>query len=157
MDLTPGQLSSLSEMGIPVWELRTEKSELETLEPSEQVLNSNFLVLIEPDSHTEQSHRLLQAMLFSIGLSPDQFVIINSDQLPQLQNTSTRQKVLLVLGEGFAQSLWGKSVGRGQSHQTVDGSISTLVSFSLDEVLASPENKAFVWQDLQLAKQVLNA
>jgi uracil-DNA glycosylase len=48
-------------------------------------------------------------------------------------------------------------VVRGQCHQTVDAPIPIIVSFSLDELLSSPENKALVWQDLLLAKQLLNA
>jgi DNA polymerase III psi subunit len=149
MDLTPSQISSLDEMGIPVWELRSEQADRET---SEQLLPCDCLVMVESLNNDKKTQHLLQAMLFSIGLSPDQFTIINSDQL---QNSATPQKLLLVLGESFAQSLWGKSVVRGQNHQTLDVAISTVVSFSLDELLASPENKALVWQDLQLAKQAL--
>lgn len=157
MDLTPRQLSSLSEMGIPVWALRSGSGAVsEDLAPNEQILDVDCFVLIEPDSHNDQRHRLLQAILFSIGLTPDQFVMINSEQLAQLQNTSTEQKVLLVFGESLAQSLWGKSVARGQVvHQIVN--VPIIVSFSLNELLLSPDNKALVWQDLLLAKQFLNA
>ena len=46
---------------------------------------------------------------------------------------------------------------RGEKHQTLDASIPTIVSYSLDELLDFPERKALVWDDLLLAKQVLNA
>lgn len=156
MDLTPGQLSSLSEMGIPVWALRNEGGTVsEDLAPSEQILDAHCFVLIEPDSHNEQLQRLLQALLFSIGLTPDQFVMINSEQLAQLQNNAKQQKVLLVFGESLALSLWGQSVVRGQVHQIIN--IPIIVSFGLNELLSSPDDKALVWQDLLLAKQLLNA
>ncbi|MBL1319812.1 MAG: DNA polymerase III subunit psi [Methylophaga sp.] len=157
MDLTPSQLSSLNEMGIPVWVLRSENIESKNNKESEQAFRSDCLVLIEADRNAQQAHRLLQAMLFSIGLSPEQFSVISSDQLAELQASTAQQKVLLVLGESFAQSLWGKTVVRGKSHQTSDTPISTVISFDLDELLSSPEKKALVWQDLLLVKQLLNA
>ncbi len=157
MDLTSGQLSSLNEMAIPVWALRTENIEQQTSDTNEQLLHSDCFILLESYSDNQQAQRLLQAMLFSIGLQPDQYVIISSDQLPQLQSLpAMQQKLLLVLGESFAQSLWGKSVMRGQIHKMLDTSIATMVSFSLDELLAAPENKALAWQDLQLVRHLLN-
>jgi uracil-DNA glycosylase len=74
-----------------------------------------------------------------------------------LQNSSDQQRLLLVFGEKLAQSLWGSSVIRGTLHKTVNSQISTVVSLSLDELIASPQNKALAWQDLQLAKQILDA
>jgi DNA polymerase III psi subunit len=157
MDLTPSQLSSLNEMGIPVWALRTANPENDTSETNQQALLTDCLVLIETHSDDQQVYRLLTAMLFSIGLHSEQFTIINSKQLSQLQSSITQQKLLLVLGEEFAQSLWGSSIVRGKSHQTLDADILTVVSYSLEELLASPDNKASVWQDLLLAKQILDA
>ncbi|MFW5425897.1 MAG: DNA polymerase III subunit psi [Methylophagaceae bacterium] len=157
MELTPSQLSSLNEMGIPVWELRTDNTEQVSNEPVALILQAECLVLLESHSNEQQVQHLLQAMLFAIGLNADQFSIISSDQLPQLQDSSVPQKLLLVFGESFAQSLWGRSAVRGTQHKMLDTQVPTIVSFSLDELLVSPENKILAWQDLQLAKQILNA
>lgn len=150
-------------MGITVWEFRTTESEqavfvdkqLASTEPSEQLLNCDWVVLIDGQNYSEQAQRLLHAMLFAIGIEQNQVVIIDSDQLAQLQNVSSQGKVLIVLGELLAQSLLGETISRDTVHQTLNPQISTVVSFSLAELLDSPENKALAWQDLQLAKRAL--
>ncbi|NOQ82029.1 MAG: hypothetical protein GQ548_05850 [Methylophaga sp.] len=163
MELTPRQLSSLKEMGIPVWEFRSTEAEqavfvdkqLASTEPSEKLLNCDWVVLIDGQNYSEQAQRLLHAMLFAIGIEQNQVVIIDSEQLTQLQNMPRQRKVLIVLSEVIAKSLLGESVIRGSVHQTLNSQISTVVSFGLDELLENPENKALAWQDLQLAKQAL--
>lgn len=157
MDLTPSQLFSLDEMGIPVWGLRSESSSETVAEFTEQSLQGECLVIVESHNNDQQTQRLLHAMLFSIGLRDKQYTVISSDQLAQIQHGSVQQKRLLVLGEELAQSLWGKSVIRGKSHQALGNSISAVVSFSLEQLLTSPEDKALAWRDLQLLKNILNA
>ena len=157
MNLTPSQLSSLNEMGIPVWALHSNTAEAEPLEPTTQLELRDCLVLVDSNSNNQQEQRLLAAMLHSIGVPKHQFTTLNPEQLPQLQTHHQQPTLLLVLGESIAQSLWGKSMIRGQEHLTLEASIPTVVSYSLDEILASPEYKARVWGDLLLAKQVLNA
>ena len=156
MELTPSQIFSLNEMGIPVWALRSEDSEYSS-DANQYVASCDCLVLIEADKQNQKISRLLRAMLFSIGLSVEHYEIINTEQLSQLQNATDQQRLLLVFGEQFAQSLWGSSVVRGTSHTTVNPQISTVLSLSLDELITSPQNKVLAWQDLQLAKQILNA
>ena len=159
MDLTPSQLSSLNEMGIPVWELRTEQFEEKqagVTQLVEPLLSCSCVVMVESWTNDEQAQRLLKAIMFAIGLSAEQFTVITPDQLEQLQEPTSKHKLLLVLGERFAQSLWGKSVTRGSPHNMLTSQISTVVSMSIDEILASPENKYLAWQDLLLAKKSLN-
>ncbi len=159
MDLTSRQLSSLNEMGIPVWEFRSNESEqaisVVEQEPSEQLLNCDWVVLIDGQNYSEQARQLLHAMLFSIGIEQNQVAIIDSDQLAQLHNVPSQNKILIVLGESLAQSLLGENVSRNAVHKTLNSQISTVVSFSLAELLVHPEKKALAWQDLQLAKQAL--
>jgi len=156
MELTPSQLSSLNDMGIPVWALRGSDSECSS--GAEQYAAScDCLVLIESHNDEQKYNRLLNAMLFAIGLKAQDYECITVDQLSQLQNTDNQKRVLLVFGEQLAQSLWGRSVIRGEPHRTVNSEISTVVSFSLNELLSSPQNKALAWHDLQLAKELLNA
>jgi len=161
MELTPGQLSSLNEMGIPVWEFRSTIAEGTTAvvdevtgqQPSEQLLNCDWVVMIDDQNYGEQAQRLLHAMLLSIGIEEQQLAIIDAKQLTQLQNIPTQRKVLIVLGCDIAKELLGESVVRGLVHKTLDSHISTVVSFALDDLLENPQNKADAWQDLQLAKQ----
>ena len=165
MDLKPGQLSALAEMGIPVWELRQQKiTELEiatghpinSAEIDQQLLQSDWLILIDKQTYNDQAQRLLQAMLSTIGLSLQTVAIVTHEQLPQLHVLSADRKVLLAFGTTARQlMLDNKSTleeSRGKAHQTLNSKLTTIVSFGLDELLERPENKILAWQDLQLAR-----
>lgn len=167
MDLTPGQLSTLTEMGIPVWELRQQKvTEFVTtsdyvtnpVEINEQLLQSDWLILIDKETYSEQAQRLLHAMLSSIGLSLQRVAIITHEQLPELQNLSAERKVLLAFGTAAAQLLLDDQLPfddcRGRTHQILASQLTTVVSFGLEDLLNNPENKVLAWQDLQLANSV---
>ena len=81
--------------------------------------------------------------------------IVSPEHWPQIRNLASQQKVLVVFGSKLAQSLLGDSAVRGAIHQTLASQLATVVTFSLDELLTSPENKALAWQDLQLAQRAL--
>ena len=158
MELNSRQLSSLNEMGIPVWKLRSQVSNdvivdtvIASQEPSEQLLRCTWVVMVDKNHH-EQAQKLLHAMLSSIAVSPDQVSLISFEQLPQLQHIEGQGKVLLVLGEEISDP----ALSRGAIHQTQAISINTVLSFSLDELLAEPEKKAEAWHDLQLAQSALS-
>ena len=158
MELNSRQLSSLNEMGIPVWKLRSQVSNdavsdnvITSQEPSEQLLRCTWIVLVDKNHH-EQSQRLLHAMLSSMAVSPEQVALISAEQLPQLQHIEAQGKVLLVLGDKVSEQV----LSRGEIHQTQAISVNTVLSFSLDELLAQPEKKAEAWHDLQLAQSVLS-
>ena len=163
MELTSRQLSSLKEMGIPVWEFRSSKSEevvpivdeVIAEQASEQLLSCDWIVMIDEQNYGEQAQRLLHAMLLSIGIEEHQLAIINAKQVSQLQNIPSLRKVLIVLGGDIAKKVLGESVVRGAVHKTLDSQISTVVSFGLDDLLENSGSKAHAWQDLQLAKQAL--
>ena len=165
MDLKPGQLSALAEMGIPVWELRqqtitelvtTTDHVISTAEIDEQLLQCDWLILIDKQTYNEQAQRLLQAMLSIIGLSLQTVAIVTHEQLPQLQHLSADQKIILAFGNTVAQLLLNEKITldafRGKTHQTLNSKLTTVVSFGLEELLNNPENKVLAWQDLQLAK-----
>ncbi len=163
MDLNSRQLSSLKEMGITVWEFRSSKPEEASIivdeviaQPaSDQLLNCDWIVMIDEQHYGEQAQRLLHAMLLSIGIEEHQLVIIDAKQISQLKNIPSQRKVLIVLGSDIAKKVLGESVVRGAVHKTLDSQISTVVSFGLDDLLENPDNKAHAWQDLQLAKRAL--
>ena len=167
MQLSPGQLSTLDLMGIPVWELRRRQSTFEipptehnidSVQPDVRIQQCDWLVVIEKNDHGAQAQRLLQAMLAAIGLSQNQFVIVAHEQLAQLQTLALDQKVVLAFGNTVARSLLGEHATvqecRGKRHQIPPSQLNTIVSFGLTELLQSPEHKALVWQDLKLAKSI---
>ena len=163
MQLTPRQLSSLNEMGIPVWEFRSTKAEktagvvaeIIVQQPSEQLLNCDWVVMIDHNHYGEQAQRLLYAMLLSMGIEEHQFAIIDVKYSVQLQNIDSKRKVLIVLGNDIAKELLGEPLVPGTIHKILNSQISTIISFSLDDLLENPQNKVHAWQDLQLAKQAL--
>ena len=166
MDLNPKQLSSLAEMGIPVWALRTkavveptivvepiaEIVDNESNEVDEQLANCQCVVVIDSQNHSEQAQTLLNAMLATIGFEQQQIAIINAEQLNQLQALPCQDKVLFVLGG----ELLDEPLARGKIHQTLPSQINTVISLSLDTLLTQTNNKAEAWQDLQLIKSALN-
>ncbi len=165
MDLKPGQLSALAEMGVPVWELRQQKSieldiatdhTINSTEIDQQLLQSDWLILIDKQTYNEQAQRLLQAMLSTIDLSLPTVAIVTHEQLSQLQHLSADQKIILAFGNKAAQLLLDEKITldacRGKTHQTLNSQLTTVFSFGLEELLNNPENKILAWQDLQLAK-----
>jgi len=163
MELNPWQLSSLKDMGIPVWEFRSNESEhtpaeveqANFTEMSEQLLKSEWVVVIDDENYSEQAQSLLHAMLLAIGIDEQKLAIITLKQVMQLQNIPSQNKVLFVLGEAVARIAFSESICRDLIHQTLNTNIKTVVSFSLNELLENPVNKALAWHDLQLAKQAL--
>ena len=162
MQLTSRQLSSLNEMGIPVWEFRTKKSQSEPVAVSNnsaiknnaQLVERNWIALIDADNYNEQARRLLQAMFFSIGIEQHQIAIIDEMQFEQLKQVDVEEKVLIIFGDALAQKILGKLVSRGTLlDKTSQINITTLVSFDLIELLYEPSKKADAWQDLQRIKK----
>ncbi|NOQ93954.1 MAG: hypothetical protein GQ547_04870, partial [Methylophaga sp.] len=89
----------------------------------------------------------------AINVDQQNLAIIDSAQLVQLQHSPSPCKVMIILGEVLASTSLGESIIRGSTHKTLDQKITTVVSFSLSELLTKPEKKALAWQDLQLAKR----
>jgi DNA polymerase III psi subunit len=165
MDLKPGQLSALAEMGIPVWELRQHKTAeldntpehtINSTEIDEQLLQCDWLILIDKQAHNEQAQRLLQAMLSTIGLSIEHVAMVTHEQVSQLQYLAADRKMLLAFGTVAAQLVLDEKITlddcRGKTHQVSTSQLTTVVSFGLEALLNNPENKVLAWQDLQLAK-----
>lgn len=159
--LVPGQFSTLTEMGIPVWELRT--AENDTL--VSDVANTDhyealpavdcLIVLAEQDNH-DDAKRLLQAMLFSIGLTQNNSAIVRPNQLHQLSeiaNSLTQHQLLIAFGDDLVpKTLSSQTLVRGQVYSANDSAIRMIISLSLTTLLNSPDKKALAWQDLQLLK-----
>lgn len=160
------QLAILTEMGIPVWELRSQQiSQPATSKVTDVIstaLNAEFyeplpavdcLIVVTEQDNNEKAKRLLHAMLFSIGLTPNNSAIVSAQQLSQLQTSPYPHKALIVFGEQLVpQTLNSQAVDRGRIHSSADPALKIIISLSLMDLLNSPDKKVLAWQDLQLLK-----
>ncbi len=164
MKLNLSQEQVLNEMAIPIWVRRQRSAQTndDHLPIIDERLNAvDCLILIDGQTYNEQAHRLLDAMLFSIGLCSDQVALIKLEQIAEIAGILTDKKLLLVFGQSAIEALTGKknlvSDYRGKTHKNPNVACTTIVSIGLDVLLESPENKASVWQDLQLVKRTHQA
>ena len=167
MMLDSRQVSLLTEMGIPVWELRpsteivTEAIEHPVVDIAgllDRVAQSDWLICCE-DVLTPVAHRLLQAMLSTIGLSLADVCLLSLTELGKLVERPegvSQQKVMILLGEQAVKQAFDDSATvsnyRNEAHAILRAKLITVVSFSLENFLQSPENKVLAWQDMLLAK-----
>lgn len=163
--LGPGQLASLTEMGISVWELRPPEvtTPAITVEPViagvvQPLPAVDCLMVVTEQDDSEEAQRLLRAMLFSIGLTTNNSAIISTQQLGQLQTSSYDYKVLVAFGEQLVpHTLNSQAIDRGQIYSSHDSTLKIIISLSLTTLLNSPDKKTLAWQDLQLLKTVYQA
>jgi DNA polymerase III psi subunit len=163
--LAPGQLSILTEMRIPVWELRGQETASPAPIDAANVnadLNTDFykplpavdcLMVVAEQDDTDEAKRLLHAMLFSIGLTSRNSAIVSPQQLSQLLTTPHQHKVLVAFGEQLVPpALHSQATDRGHIYSSSDSALKIIISLSLTTLLNSPAKKALAWQDLQLLK-----
>jgi DNA polymerase len=107
---------------------------------------------------------LFQNIIRILGLTPQEWSwknpaeTLNLEQLPQ----DGSPIVALALGGSAAQKLSGERDGLTELRETVlaintDGAedLPLIATFELNQIISSPKNKALFWQDLLLAKSVL--
>lgn len=107
---------------------------------------------------------LFQNIVRVLGLTPQEWLWknpadkLNPEHLPQ----DGLPIVALAFGESAAQKLSGERDGLPELRETVlainaDGAedLPLIATFELNQLIASPKNKALFWQDLLLAKSVL--
>ena len=107
---------------------------------------------------------LFQNVIRVLGLTPQQWSWknptekLNPEQLPQ----DGTPIVALAFGGPAAQKLSGERDGLPELRETVlainaDGAedLPLIATFELNQLIASPKNKALFWQDLLLAKSML--
>lgn len=161
MMLEPGQLSTLTEMGIPVWERRTLEISIAEIEPVSAEFHEpipipavDCLIVLAEQDNVDETIRLLHAMLYSIGLTSNNSAIIFPHQLSQLITSVYEHKLLLVLGDDLVpQDLISETMIRGHVYSAENSALKIISSLSLMTLLKSPDQKALAWQDLQLVKQ----
>ena len=105
---------------------------------------------------------LFQNMIRVLGLAKNEWVWKNaSDDLSKL-TCPDAPVVAVALGGAVAQKITGERDSLAQLRETIlaintgnDEEIPVIASFELNQVLAQPKDKALLWQDLLLAKSVL--
>ncbi len=159
--LAPGQLSTLTEMGIPVWEFRSQEAATSVPIEAVNILDESCaplpavdcLIVVADQDDGNEAKRLLHAMLFSIGLAPNNSAVVSPQQLSQLQTTGNVHKVIIAFGEQLIpEELNSQATERGHIYCSPDSVLKIIVSLSLTALLNSPDKKALAWQDLQLLK-----
>jgi len=107
---------------------------------------------------------LFQNMIRSLGLSPQEWSWKSAnDNLSALQAPDNGLPVVAIaFGGPVVQKITGERDPLPQLRETVlalntgaDEEIPVIASFDLDQLLAKPRDKALLWQDLLLAKSVL--
>ena len=105
---------------------------------------------------------LFQNLIRVLGLAKNEWSWINpSDKLNQLSSPDV-PVVAVAFGGAVAQKITGERDSLSQLRETVlalntgsDEEIPVIASFELNQALAKPAEKALLWQDLLLAKSVL--
>ena len=107
---------------------------------------------------------LFQSIIRLLGLGPQEWSWKNAgDDLNQLQVPEDGLPVVaLAFGGSVAQRITGEKDALQQLRETIlalnngsDEEIPVIASFDLAQMLAKPKDKALLWQDLLLAKSVL--
>ena len=107
---------------------------------------------------------LFQSMIRALGLGSQEWAWKNaSDDLKQLQAPENGLPVVaLAFGGAVAQKITGERDALPQLRETIlalnngsDEEIPVIATFDLAQMIAKPKDKALLWQDLLLAKSVL--
>jgi len=144
-------------MGIPVWEFRTQATEAVsdvTLSPEtiEKITRCQWFFIVDLQHYKENEQRLLQAMLFAVGLDFEHIALLSPEQFKVAEQGESlaKRKVVFILGKLLLNQ-------DNVPYQSDNEKLSAITSFSLTELLNKPENKAQVWQDLKLAKVTIQS
>jgi uracil-DNA glycosylase len=163
----------LKEMGITEW---TSRDATQTAS-EEAVTTSTPSVVVESASVQRSSYGtwwffgnepqgdaqiLFQNIIRALGLAKNEWSWKNSSaNLSQLLNPES-PVVAVAFGGPVAQKITGERDPLPQLRETVlalntgnEEEIPVIASFELNQVLAKPKEKALLWQDLLLAKSVL--
>ena len=160
------QVSLLSEMGIPVWQLRQQAivEEVSKNSPYEEVDNKALLARIAPakwlichdSENTQQTQRLIQAILLAMNIAFTDTCSITPAELKALESetiSNLEHKQLWVFGEAIIKQLFGDAASveqlRYEPQFALSSKLTTSVSLDLASLLTMPEAKKKLWQDLR--------
>ena len=165
----------LKEMGITQWSAKggdASPPTESTRASQDPVINSTEVVEKIPQGYwwffgaqpQGDAQALFLNMIRALGLGPQEWSWKNaSDDLKQLQAPENGLPVVaLAFGGSVAQKITGERDALPQLRETIlalnngsDEEIPVIASFDLAQLVAKPKDKALLWQDLLLAKSVL--
>ena len=165
----------LKEMGITEWSSKDGLSEpAESASQASRVESAQSAVPLEkvPQGYwwffgtqpQGDAQTLFQSMIRALGLSAQEWSWMNAgDNLKQLQAPENGLPVVaFAFGGAVAQKITGERDPLPQLRETIlalnngsDEEIPVIASFDLAQLLAKPKDKVLLWQDLLLAKSVL--
>ena len=159
----------LKEMGITEWSTRDGvqapppiNTPIEASPVVEKITHGHWWFFGTPPQGNTQI--LFQSLIRSLGLGPQEWSWKNSsDDLNQLHLPGDGIPVVaLAFGGSVAQKITGEKDSLPQLRETIlaldngsDEEIPVIASFDLAQLLAKPKDKSLLWQDLLLAKSVL--
>lgn len=166
------QLSVLSEMGIPVWQLRqtgivTEEVRKPSTDDHVEMDTTNLLARVNISSwlfchdekESQQSQRLLQSICSAIGINQS-ICLLSLNELKAITSetiVNPEKKRLILFGESVAKQVFGSEATveslRYEPQQALQSKLTTFVSLSLQSLLENTANKKQVWQDIRQIKQ----
>jgi DNA polymerase len=155
----------LKEMGISEWVSRDgsqEQPQAETVQAAEIIPQAHWWFFgSKPQGDAEV---LFQNMIRVLGLSPQEWSWKNATENVSALRTPDNglPVVAFAFGGPVTQKITGEKDPLPQLRETVlalsngsDEEIPVIASFDLTQILAKPKDKALLWQDLLLAKSVL--
>jgi DNA polymerase III psi subunit len=161
MQLEPRQLSTLEEMGIPVWELRNQlisSTSAIAVELDEQQVNANVYIVHDSENHTEQKQQILTAMLAAIDIDINTTAAIRPEQFQFLKSQPLENKLLFVFGKRFRSDFLSKQKPddlKAEVHSLKGSELNVVFMDDLSELIQHPETKQFAWQILKNAKSIM--
>lgn len=165
----------LKEMGISQWSTRDgepSSAKSPSLASVDLATNSGEAVEKAPQGYwwffgvqpQGDAQILFQSMIRALGLGPQEWSWKNAnDDLNQIQAPENGLPVVvLAFGGSVAQKITGERDSLPQLRETIlalnngsDEEIPVIASFDLAQLIAKPKEKALLWQDLLMAKSVL--
>jgi len=167
----------LKEMGITEWQSREGTAEALTASQASLVVERSAPVEVPISEHVPQGNWwffgnqpqgdaqiLFQNLIRTLGLTSQEWswksAIENLGQLTIPENGMP--VVVVAFGGPVAQKITGEKDALPQLRETVlalntgnDEDIPVIASFDLAQIITKPRDKALLWQDLLLAKSVL--
>jgi len=161
MQLEPRQLSTLEEMGIPVWELRNQlisSTSAIAVELDDQQVNANVYLIFDGENHTEQKQQLLVAMMAAIDININTTAVIRADQFQSLKSQPLKNKLLFVFGKRFHSHFLSEQTTddmKAGVHSLKESELNVVFIDDLSELIQRPESKQLAWQVLKNTKVII--
>jgi DNA polymerase len=155
--------SFLKEMGITQWASNDDPQEV-SAEPNTQSRSPQANWWFFGTQAQGDAQILFENVIRVLGLSPQEWSWKSaSENLSELAFPSNGLPVVAIaFGGSVAQKITGERDALPQLRETVlalnsgnDEEIPVIATFDLVQILAKPQDKALFWQDLLLAKSVL--